>query len=928
MIKRDVTFGLVLLGIFVFCCCGAGADFAECKEVGIDKLSSGFAEPDMIYAPFAFWFWDKALDAGQVADMAEEMCKQRMNPGYAHGRTGLPEEQWISDKWFECFGKAISSTKKYKCHVGYCDEYNWPSGNAMGKVLERHPELQAVSLKWDVQDVKGPAEVKLGASFFTVTAKRVEPADGKGWPIKIHRDSIRLIGSGDGFNYCVPEGVWRIYTFNKAFHKGIDSGSVNCLDRRLVKAFTDIVHEKYAERFSDEFGKTVAGVFVDHEGDYGWRLAWSDDLDKEFKQKTGADIRGIMPLMIDEDPEGVFAKARWDWYEVVSDIYSDSFLGGVSDWVKAHGMYTISNLWESNWGQHSTYPNLNFQAFAVGDFFKAQRRVTMPGNDCLCDKPYEVYDFKETQSVCEFEGRRFMTELLGVAGWQMTPITMKKATNSVISFGVSHIVPHGVNLNRQLSTIPYPPDWFNSNPYWRYFHLWSDFARRASYVNAHGRLAPDILLVNPMDSIWALYGSGIFDFGYGDFSFDSTGHKETLGKIDKVYYFAVRQLQAARMEYLATDRYYLRKMKVKEDGRLSYKGFEFKTIVLPDMVVLPLDVAEKILNFAEKGGYVYSLGDLPSGSTDNGLNDPKMAAMMEKLEKLPNFKKTNDGVNGLLAEKAAGLKPQIEFEKGAFGIMHQHRIIDGKDFFWVVNNTDEGHDCVLKVKNVKGMASIWDCETGEIKDVASKVIDGGEAVAVGFTAYQAYWLVFDPAREALDSAVEEQALETVAKLDGPWNVRIDMADQPGRVADDQKVIVPDCLTQQQGENKELANWNEWGLDMFSGFVDYTRNFDCNKRDGRIVLDLGKVNYTAEVWVNDKKVGAKIWPPFEFDITDYVKDGGNKVFIRIGNTLYNTMRQYEGNKKSQFLWGWLDFAEDEKNSGLFGPVAVKGGCNNE
>jgi beta-galactosidase/beta-glucuronidase len=110
--------------------------------------------------------------------------------------------------------------------------------------------------------------------------------------------------------------------------------------------------------------------------------------------------------------------------------------------------------------------------------------------------------------------------------------------------------------------------------------------------------------------------------------------------------------------------------------------------------------------------------------------------------------------------------------------------------------------------------------------------------------------------------------------------------------------------------------------MFSGFVDYTKNFDCNKGDGRIILDLGKVNYTAEVWVNDKKVGEKIWAPFEFDITDYVKDGANKVFIRIGNTLYNTMRQYEGNKKSQFLCGWVELTEDEKKGGLFGPVTVK------
>jgi len=62
-------------------------------------------------------------------------------------------------------------------------------------------------------------------------------------------------------------------------------------------------------------------------------------------------------------------------------------------------------------------------------------------------------------------------------------------------------VPHGINLNRTLETIPYPPDWFTENPYWRYLHLWTDFARRASFVNRQGRLVADVLLYNPLKSI-------------------------------------------------------------------------------------------------------------------------------------------------------------------------------------------------------------------------------------------------------------------------------------------------------------------------------------------------------------------------------------------------------------------------------------------
>jgi hypothetical protein len=35
-----------------------------------------------------------------------------------------------------------------------------------------------------------------------------------------------------------------------------------------------------------------------------------------------------------------------------------------------------------------------------------------------------------------------------------------------------------------------------------------------------------------------------------------------------------------------------------------------------------------------------------------------------------------------------------------------------------------------------------------------------------------------------------------------------------------------------------------------------------------------------------------------------------------------MRQYEGKKKGQCLWGWIGVTEEEKISGLFGPVVIK------
>ena len=55
---------------------------------------------------------------------------------------------------------------------------------------------------------------------------------------------------------------------------------------------------------------------------------------------------------------------------------------------------------------------------------------------------------------------------------------------------------------------------------------------------------------------------------------------------------------------------------------------------------------------------------------------------------------------------------------------------------------------------------------------------------------------------------------------------------------------------------------------------------------KYVIDLGEVCYTAEVYINGKAIGKRIWKPFRFDITDYVQSGENVLEIRVKASDYN------------------------------------------
>jgi len=68
------------------------------------------------------------------------------------------------------------------------------------------------------------------------------------------------------------------------------------------------------------------------------------------------------------------------------------------------------------------------------------------------------------------------------------------------------------------------------------------------------------------------------------------------------------------------------------------------------------------------------------------------------------------------------------------------------------------------------------------------------------------------------------------------------------------------------------------------------------------LELGKVAHAAEVWVNGKSCGARLWGPYVFDVGEALRPGRNEIRVRVANLINNS---------------YGETAE----SGLFGPVRI-------
>ena len=135
----------------------------------------------------------------------------------------------------------------------------------------------------------------------------------------------------------------------------------------------------------------------------------------------------------------------------------------------------------------------------------------------------------------------------------------------------------------------------------------------------------------------------------------------------------------------------------------------------------------------------------------------------------------------------------------------------------------------------------------------------------------------------------------------------------------------------KAEKRALGSWTQQGLDWYSGRGIYSNTFtlgqDYVQEGTRLELDLGKVCYCAEIWLNGKLVSTRVWPPYRTDITSFVHPGKNRIDVVVANLIANQMRWdiFDDVKSNMNNRKWHDdvILRDGwcLESGLIGPVRI-------
>ena len=264
-----------------------------------------------------------------------------------------------------------------------------------------------------------------------------------------------------------------------------------------------------------------------------------------------------------------------------------------------------------------------------------------------------------------------------------------------------------------------------------------------------------------------------------------------------------------------------------DDGRLQIAAQSYDTMLIGDISLIGREVEA----FAKEGGRVIVYN--PSGS-----------AIGEAMISVSSYEQTLEYLT-----KDPVITPACK------DLRVSHIVKNGEHFYVLVNEGEQPIRGALSFP-ADGAVSAFDPWEGKELSLA----DGT--------------LSLDRRASLILCAGKHPSRQTVIRLDERYGA-------PRRVIEPEQWYAG-------GEPVALGSWTEQESHRdFCGTVCYESEFEMDAKDAkRLILDMGAVGEQAEVSLNGEAVGYRLWAPYVMDVTEYVKEGKNRLSIAVTNSLAN------------------------------------------
>ena len=228
-------------------------------------------------------------DYEQIFNYMKMLKTNGIGQALLYPRAGC-EIEYLSDQWIETILNFIKSAEQLDMKIWLYDEFNFPSGNANGRVTA----IDDYRLKY-------------------------------------------IYISGDNVGEVIHAVSNKEHVFGKKYFPDLTSDAA-------VDMFIKETHERYYEKFGKYFGKVIKGIFTDEPGLSYWKpenaIPYSEEIAEDYKRIYCRDFM--------EDVYGGYEKLYENTTRIISERFNKCYISKITKWCKEHGIVMTGHLMEDN----------------------------------------------------------------------------------------------------------------------------------------------------------------------------------------------------------------------------------------------------------------------------------------------------------------------------------------------------------------------------------------------------------------------------------------------------------------------------------------------------------------------------------------------------------------------------------------------------
>lgn len=594
-------FVFILLGFLAISCQQQKTPLKGEYETSL--VYAKFIDPPNEFRSFPFYSLNDRLDTTELKSQIRGFKNAGFGGFYLHSRDGLLTE-FLGTEWWENMQAAVDAANETGLQVMFYDEDKWPSGYA-GGIIPRMDE--------------------------TFRAKCLARLD-KNTPLPNGSVVLKTNGQYNYIQYTAQLG-------NPIFN---GSAYVDLMNPEMVGAFLNVSYQPYIEKYKHQIKGYTTGIFADephiHARYFDRKTpemglySYSPSVREKFKALFGYDFVDKINLLFEETDN--WREVRLHYHQAVALQFEESFTKQISAYCEANGIkYT---------GHYLAEDVLQKVRDRAGNTMLHYRNMQQPGMDNLGlgfdGKLITARALSSTANQYDIPKR--LTEIFGISGQNMNFEDRKWIAGWHAINGVNHFCPHLTLYSMKgLRKRDYPPTFSYHQPYWAYNKKIEDYLARISYASTIGKYAPQLLVINPLES----------EYLKGDNEGEFTNSTLTL----------LEALETLHYDYDLGDEQIMSDTAFVKNGKIHIGAMQYEAVIMPDLIELRSSTSELLLKLVKQGGKVIYVDRFPAwfdGKENTSLhtslkNNSVEIPISELKEKLPQFVKPNVIIAGEQTEK-------------------------------------------------------------------------------------------------------------------------------------------------------------------------------------------------------------------------------------------------------------------------------------